>query len=142
MPSPTHEMRLIESFDDIVQLAEENRDLFVRYSRGPQCDAREEASEDFESGAVLPGLSVARVAPEPWWQRPTRDWVARRLCQYEWLGADNDRFPWLLTGKVVGQGPDHEPIVCEIVPIAEVGRTALEQAKVVYRQRFDVGRIR
>jgi hypothetical protein len=62
MPSPTHEMRLIESFDDIVQLAEENRDLFVRYSRGPECDAREEASEDFESGAVLPG------SPSPGWR--------------------------------------------------------------------------
>jgi hypothetical protein len=67
----------------------------------------------------MPGLSVTPLHPEPWWTRPLVDWVARRLCKYLEL-ADRtwDRRPWVLTGNVVGYGPDHEPLVDNVRPLA------------------------
>jgi hypothetical protein len=55
-------------------------------------------------------------------------------------GGDDDTRPWLPTGYVVGQGPDHEPLVIGIKPVAWLGRRLLEQAQEVYRAHVDVGR--
>ena len=49
-------------------------------------------------------------------------------------------YPSLLTGEIIGYGPDHEPLVVEARPLARIGMVALDQAKDVYRKRFDVGR--
>ncbi len=86
----------------------------------------------------MPGLSVATIVPEAWWTRPAEEWIARRLCQYEWLADEQDRFPWLLTGSVVGSGPDHEPLVADVEPVARVGRQALISARELYFAKFDV----
>jgi hypothetical protein len=88
----------------------------------------------------LPGLSVTTIGPEPWWTCPVEDWVARRLCQYAHLGEEETRFPWLLTGRRVGVGPDHEPVVEMLEPVARVGQTVLDHAEKHYQERFDVGR--
>lgn len=58
----------------------------------------------------------------------------------ELAGNEPGRRPWILTGDIVGNGPDHEPLVAEVEPIAWIGPTALKQARQRYHDRFDVGR--
>jgi len=137
MPS-AQALRTVDDFDELVRLVKDSPAPFVRYSKGPEHDGRNGTSRDYESGVDMPGLSVTPIAPEPWWTRPTEDWIARRLCKYEELGEQQDRFPWLLTGRVVGYGPDHEPLVVDIEPIVRVGVRALDRAKELYHERFEV----
>jgi len=128
----------LEDLAAIVALVERHGDLYLRYSRGPASDAKDGHSRDYESGLELPGLSVTVVSPEPWWTRPVEEWVARRICKYDELD-DEERYPWLLTGELVGLGPDHEPLLQAVHPLARVGTGALDEARSIYEQRFDVG---
>jgi hypothetical protein len=113
---------------------------YVRYSKGPQHDLGE-ASIDTESGLELPGLSVNPLDPEPWWTRPTADWLARQLCQYKHLRDRNRRRKaWLVRGRVVGRGPDCEPLLDDVEFTAELSDELLVEAQRRYRERFDVGR--
>jgi Family of unknown function (DUF6098) len=130
---------VVDDFAELVRLVTERPGLMLRYSKGPDHDARSGPSRDYEADVDLPGLSATTIGPEPWWTRPAADWVARRVCKYADLGDEQDRYPWLLTGAVVGQGPDHEPLVVEVQPVARIGNTALNQAQDTYRRRFDVG---
>src|SRR5436190_13015376 len=56
------------------------------------------------------------------WPRPVEDWVGRRLSTYAGLGTAGGRFARLLTGRLVGNGPDHEPLVDRVRPVARGGR--------------------
>ncbi len=113
---------------------------YVRYSKGPQHDLGE-ASVDTESGLELPGLSVNPLDPEPWWTRPTADWLARQLCQYKHLRDRNpERKAWLVRGRVVGRGPDCEPLLGDVEFAGELSDELLTEAEGRYRERFDVGR--
>ncbi|PPG38752.1 DUF6098 family protein [Pseudoclavibacter sp. RFBA6] len=110
--------------------------LHVRYSEGPAKDA-EQRSLDTESGLQLPGLSVNPLDPEPWWTRPIDDWLARQLCQYEHLAASNpDRYAWVLRGRHVGRGPDCEPLLDGIEPVARLAPCLLEEARHRYEMHF------
>ncbi len=114
--------------------------LHVRYSEGPIADSRN-TSVDTESGLVLPGLSVNPLHPEDWWHRPLSDWLARQLCQYKHLQNRNpDRFAWVLTGRVVGRGPDCEPLLANVVPVARLSDGLLVEAETRYRNHFDAGK--
>jgi hypothetical protein len=133
------EMPVIDDFDALVDLVTAHDQVFVRYSRGPAEDGAH--SVDFEADVKLPGLSVTNLTPEPWWPRPWADWIARRVCKYGELGEDEpDRRPWVLLGRVVGNGPDHEPLVTDVRGLGWIGPGALRQAERRYEQRFDVGR--
>src|SRR5215207_10677134 len=133
-------METLDRLADVVEQLDRHDPLFVRYSRGPQADGNE-SSRDYESGLDLPGLAVADLRPPSWWTRPATDWVARRVCSYARLGeADSRRYPWLLTGRIVGYGPDHEPLVADVKPIARISRRALAEAAAHYERHFDVGR--
>ncbi len=131
---------VLTSLGDLVELIGQGRPLFVRYSKGPDDDARRE-SHDYESKLALPGLSVNPLDPEPWWTRPLDDWVARQLCQYAYLKdeSDEERWPWVLTGRVVARGPDNEPVVEDPEPVAYLSNELVEEAKALYDERFDVG---
>jgi hypothetical protein len=133
-------MRTIDDLDELADVVAREPAVFVRYSSGPEKDAHR-ASRDYEAGVDLPGLSVTPLTPEPWWTRPAIDWIARRVCKYMDL-ADGapDRRPWVLTGEIVGNGPDHEPLVVDVEPIAWIGESALDQARRLYEDRFDRGR--
>lgn len=50
------------------------------------------------------------------------------------------RFGWVLSGRVVGRGPDHEPLVVDVVARAQVTGTLIGQSADCYRSRFAVGR--
>jgi hypothetical protein len=97
---------------------------------------------DYESGLELPGLSVNPLDPEPWWTRPSVDWIARQLCQYRHLKehADETRVAWVCRGRLVGRGPDCEPLLDPVTPVALLAESLLDQAEQHYREQFDVGR--
>jgi hypothetical protein len=132
-------MRRIGSMSELVaELGDRPR--YVRYSKGPD-DDRAGASVDTESGLELPGLSVNPLDPEPWWSRPVEDWMARQLCQYRHLRERNpQRSAWLLSGSVVGRGPDCEPLLDDVDWIAVLDDPLLEEAERRYRERFEAGR--
>jgi hypothetical protein len=134
------DLPVIDDLDEIVQLAVGNARVYIRYSEGPSRD-REGPSRDYESGLILPGLSVTPLKPPDWWTPPARQWIARRICKYAELmqGLRKPR-PWLLSGREVGIGPDHEPLLAEGDPIAWVGPSALAAAADTYQRRFIVSR--
>jgi hypothetical protein len=130
----------LKDLDQVVCLVQKYDDVLLRYSKGPTADSDSGPSRDYEADVDLPGLSATTVEPEPWWPRPAEDWIARRICKYAELGEAEGRYPWLLTGDVAGYGPDHEPLVVNVRPLARITSKALDQAKALYRSRFDVGR--
>ncbi|GGM69869.1 hypothetical protein GCM10010106_15100 [Thermopolyspora flexuosa] len=131
---------VVEDLDRLEALVRERPGLYLRYSRGPEAD-RDRPSRDYESGLPLPGLSVTVLSPERWWTRPLRDWLARQVCKYTHLAeADDRRRGWVLAGREVGRGPDHEPLVGDVRPVAWLGERAVAQARAHYRAVFDAGR--
>lgn len=135
---PVDEPIRITHLAELTELLGWMDELYVRFSAGPAVD-RERASVDKESGLELPGLSVNPLTPEPWWTRPVEHWVARQLCQYLHLHG-GDRFAWVLTGSVVGRGPDCEPLVADPRPVAIIDDAVLAEAQQVYRAAFAPGR--
>ncbi|WP_424936026.1 MULTISPECIES: DUF6098 family protein [Bacteria] len=124
---------------ELTDLVRTEPDLCVRYSAGPGHDARQR-SMDTESGLELPGLSVNPLAAEGWWTRPLEDWLARQLCQYKHLAErDPERRAWILRGVIVGRGPDCEPLLGDVAPVAVLDPALLAEAEVRYQARFDAG---
>jgi hypothetical protein len=130
-------MEAVGSLAEVAELADSRAPLFVRFSAGPEADAAE-ASRDYESGCELPGLSVNPLNPEPWFDRPVLHWAARQLVQYAHLG-EKDRYAWILAGRVVGRGPDCEPLLADVDPVARIPDDVVRQARVLYEEVFDVG---
>lgn len=125
---------------ELEALVRERPGLHVRYSEGFEHDASAR-SIDTESGLELPGLSANPLDPEPWWTRPTTDWIARQLCQYKHLRERNpDRMAWVLRGHAVGRGPDSEPLLRDVDPVARLSDALLDEAERRYEERFDAGR--
>ncbi|GAA4430416.1 hypothetical protein GCM10023169_33830 [Georgenia halophila] len=134
-----HELPLLEDIGQVVDLQRKVGQLYVRYSKGPDADVPEE-SVDKESGCRLPGLSANPITPEPWWDRPSEQWVARQLCQYDHLSRRRGTVGWLLTGKMVGRGPDCEPLLSDVAALAVISPKCQDQAKDVYEKAFEPGR--
>ncbi|MGK8520170.1 DUF6098 family protein [Nocardia asteroides] len=114
--------------------------VYLRYSHGPDRDREAGGSRDYEADHDMPGLSVSTIEPEGWWTRTPEEWIARRIHQYADLGAEQDRYPWLLTGRITGAGPDHEPLLTDIRPLARLSPHVITEAARLYHERFHVGR--
>ncbi|WP_246475642.1 DUF6098 family protein [Brevibacterium renqingii] len=128
---------MLESLAEVEELAATGKLLYVRYSEGYESDSAG-GSIDTESGLELPGLAVNPLTPEAWWTRPLGDWLARQLCQYKHLQEKNpDRFAWILSGTQVGRGPDCEPLLSDVEPIARLSPRLLDEAERRYRENFD-----
>lgn len=70
---------------------------------------------------------------------PTADWLARRICQYLRELREGAE-PWILTGTEAGTGPDNEPLLVDVTPIAWLDRRLLVQAHERYHRRLHAGR--
>jgi hypothetical protein len=140
------------TFHDLDELAallertDQDEELYVRWSRGPDVDLADErrpeqSSRDSLTGIKLPGLSANPLRVEPWWgNRSLRLWVARRLYDYSHLRTLRGPGvrPWVLVGEQCGRGPDNEPLVICRKPIAWVSEEALRQSeKAVQEQDSD-----
>lgn len=130
----------VTSLAELADLVSARDRLYLRYSDGPERDRRV-VSKDYESGLELPGLSVTVLTPEPWWTRPLEDWLARQVRKYASLvREDPDRCGWVLQGETTAHGPDHEPLLEEVRPVAYLSEAVMEQAKDRYRRSFEAGR--
>jgi len=127
----------VHRLTEIAELIETGTPLYVRYSPGPEADAAH-PSTDHESGLLMPGVSANSLEPPRWWTRPVTDWLARRICQYLREVHEGAR-PWLLTGREIDFGPDNEPLLTDIHPIAWIAPELLDEAREHYRARFNAG---
>jgi hypothetical protein len=119
---------LVRSLDALAELVGAKAGLFVRWSKGPDHD-RGQTSRDHASGLDMPGLAVNPLDPPSWWTRPVHEWVARQITAYDHLGADQpEHFAWVLTGRVVERGPDNEPLVVDVQPVARLAPGVLREA--------------
>lgn len=129
------------SLCQLVELIEQGEPVFVRWSRGPETDRSggSAGSTDELTGLRMPGLSANPLRPEPWWgDRPPLLWVARRLYDYSHLREDKGPgvHPWVLVGEEAGRGPDNEPLVHDVRPVAWIARSVIDEAEAeVARQR-------
>jgi len=138
-PDDSFELPTLERLDELTILIDHGETVYLRYSPGPAADASH-PSTDHESGLVMPGLSANPLAPPGWWSLPVADWVARRVCQYLRELAEGAR-PWVLTGRVIDFGPDNEPLLDEIRPIAWLSGSLVREAHRRYQERLDAGRV-
>ena len=138
-------MRTITTLDELTELAQRRPRLFVRWSRGPDADADGSSADDL-TGSRLPGLSANPLAVEPWWAgRPLRLWIARRLHDYSHLEHDKGPGvrPWVLEGEECGRGPDNEPLVDSVQPVAWIADEIITEAeRVVAEQNAGWGSLR
>lgn len=112
----------------LVRLVASRPGLYVRWSRGPESDAAERSC-DHATGLELPGLAVNPLDPPGWWTLPLDRWVARQITAYAHLGDhDTDHFAWVLTGRVADRGPDNEPLLADVTPMARLTPSMLEDA--------------
>lgn len=128
---------MIAHLDEVAELVRSRSDLDVRFSEDIQADVGTRTL-DAESGILLPGLSVNPLTPEDWWSRPTVEWVARQLCQYaHLLDQEPRRKAWLIVGRVVGRGPDREPLLADIDVVDQIADDVLREAETMYGVRFN-----
>jgi hypothetical protein len=133
----------VGDLDELVELVEliqrsgADGELYVRWSKGPLTDLATgsdamPASRDGLTGVPLPGLSANSLRVEPWWgDRSLRLWLARRLYDYRHLR--DLRGPgvraWVLLGEERGRGPDNEPLVRCLRPVAWIDDAALAECE-------------
>lgn len=130
-------LRRVDHLAQLAALVRACPGLHLRYSNGPDDDARR-TSVDTESGLELPGLSVNPLDAERWWTRSLEDWLARQLSQYRHLAEkDPDRIAWILRGTVCGRGPDCEPLLDNVEPVAVLSESLLDEARDRYEREFD-----
>jgi hypothetical protein len=133
-------LRRVDHLSQLAAVVRACPGLHVRYSEGPEADASRN-SIDTESGLELPGLSVNPLDAERWWTRPLEDWLARQLSQYRHLAEkDPERIAWVLRGEVCGRGPDCEPLLRDVEPVALISDELLDEARARYERNFAAGR--
>jgi hypothetical protein len=143
MVEPHRELVTLDELVEVVAEADGGRDLYIRWSRGPDRD-RGTTSVDELTGVALPGLSANSLRVESWWaDRSLRTWVARRLHDYRHLRRDGQGCavrPWVLRGREVGRGPDNEPLIDVREPIAWIHEDVLTEVDTALsEQRPDWG---
>lgn len=132
-------MRTVHTLAQLVELfeAESGRDLYVRWSLGPETDLSggrnaPQSSRDALTGISLPGLSASPLKVEPWWNdRPIRLWLARRIYDYRHLRELRGPGvrPWVFQGTEIARGPDNEPLVVCDRPLAWLTEEVLHEAQ-------------
>ncbi|NYI91930.1 hypothetical protein HNR02_005305 [Amycolatopsis endophytica] len=127
----------LRSLADLAQLLIPGAVVYVRYSPGPESDVGH-PSTDHESGLRMPGVSVNPLNPPGWWSLPVEDWLARRICQYLHQQREGAR-PWVLGGTEVDFGPDNEPLLVDVEPIAWIADELVTEARERYHSRLDAG---
>jgi hypothetical protein len=139
-------MPTVRNLDGLVELIRrfgQPDELYVRWSRGPAVDLRNDGtgsatSRDSLTGIALSGLSANPLAVEPWWGgRSLKLWVARRLYDYQHLRnlRGPGVRPWVLVGDPCGRGPDNEPLVRCRRPVAWIADLALRESEQLVREQ-------
>jgi hypothetical protein len=124
------DLPVLHTLQALADLVGDRHDLYVRRSRGPIRDRRGTSLDEL-SGVPLPGLSASALGVEPWWgDRDRSVWVARRIYDYAHLPIRRSGRirPWVLEGRLCGRGPDNEPLVDQVRPVASIADTLIDEA--------------
>ena len=122
------DLPLIHNLAELVDLLAHRAELYVRWSKGP-ADDRHERSRDHASGLELPGLAVNPLTPPTWWTLPIDAWLARQITAYDHLGNEQpEHYAWVLRGTICDRGPDNEPLLVEVTPVARLAPSVLHEA--------------
>jgi len=127
VPREGYELPVLETLSEVIEASGGREDVYLRFSYSPD-DGDAAARRERESGYLLPGVPAWPMNPEPWWGAGSRVWVARQLARRAHLshaGAE----PWLVSGEIRGRGPDCEPLIAHVSPIALVHRRVLAEAE-------------
>jgi len=125
-----HDLPVLETLGEVVSLCGTRANVYVRFSYTPD-DRDAEARRERESGNLLPGVPAWPMRPEPWWAAGARVWIARQLSRHAHrahAGAE----PWLVAGEERGRGPDCEPLVARLTPLARIDQSVLTEAEEAY----------
>ncbi|WP_320777766.1 DUF6098 family protein [Streptomyces sp. CRN 30] len=136
--SVRNDLPVLGSLGELGDLVQRHPDLYVRWSRGPRIDLSRVSSKDDLTGVLMPGLSANPLGVEPWWEdRPVELWVARRLYDYCHLPREKGRDirPWVLRGREEGRGPDNEPLVAGVEPVAWIDERVIEEARAAVHEQ-------
>lgn len=127
VPRDGHEYPVLETLSQVVEQCGDRQDVYLRFGYGPD-DGDASARRERVSGYLLPGVPAWPLCPEPWWGAGARVWVARQLARRAYLGHAGAE-PWLVTGEVRGRGPDCEPLIGHVTPVALIHRRVLAEAE-------------
>lgn len=130
-------MFTVRRLGELAELVRAGLAPYLRYSPGPESDALH-PSVDHESGLAMPGISVNPLPAPGWWTLPLEDWLARRVCQYL-RELREGAFPWIVAGRSVDVGPDNEPLLVDLRPVAWVSAQVVEEARERYYARLRTG---
>jgi Family of unknown function (DUF6098) len=101
--------------------------LYVRWSTGPDTD-HDERSTDYATGLELPGLAVNPLTPPTWWTLPVEVWVARPIRACARLSDDQPAHIAWTDRPHAERGPDNEPLLVDVQPIARLRASDLGEA--------------
>jgi hypothetical protein len=104
-------MRHIKTLEEYKKFIAE-KELYVRYTPDLDADLKYETSTNHQNGDLLAGLSVN---------------PANQLTEYVYCSTSNT-ICYLLTGREVGRGPDNEPLLKGISPVAIVDYDVIHAA--------------
>ncbi|MFF8653767.1 DUF6098 family protein [Streptomyces huasconensis] len=130
--SAAGDLPVLRTLRELARLVERHEGLYVRWSRGPATDLGKVMSRDDLTGVRMPGLSANPLGVEPWWEdRPVELWVARRLHDYSHLPGEKGPGvrPWVLLGHECARGPDNEPLVRDVEPLAWIDAQMIVEAR-------------
>ncbi|WPO70510.1 DUF6098 family protein [Streptomyces sp. KN37] len=131
MSSSDDDLPVLHTLRELARLVARHQGLYVRWSRGPATDLGKVMSRDDLTGVRMPGLSANPLDIEPWWERPAELWVARRLHDYSHLPREKGPGvrPWVLLGHECARGPDNEPLVQDVEPLAWIDGKMIDEAR-------------
>ncbi|WP_053386542.1 DUF6098 family protein [Leucobacter japonicus] len=132
-PDDDRHSRSIDSLYEVESLLRRHPQLHVIAAHEPSLSGL--VNIDAESGLALPGVPTHPLQPEEWWYRPVGDWLARQITHLAAAPFDADAL-WLVSGRVVGRGPDGAPLLADAATIGVLGEAAIEEAGDRYHQRF------
>ncbi|WP_116047796.1 DUF6098 family protein [Amycolatopsis palatopharyngis] len=130
-------MFTVRRLGELTELVAAGLAPYLRYSPGPEADALH-PSTDHESGLLMPGIAVNPLPAPGWWTLPLEDWLARRVCQYL-RELREGAYPWILSGSSVDVGPDNEPLLVDVRPVAWLSSPVILEARQRYHARLKVG---
>jgi hypothetical protein len=145
-PAPVGRGVPITSLDALATLVDEDPRLFLRWTSDLEADLAAGSSIDTLSGQRMPGLATVSLRPEPWWAGlATTLWVARRVHLYSpehVSSAVGGHQAWVVRGRLVGRGPDHEPLLADVGAVAPLADSVLAEASRVVADAHDTSAAR
>lgn len=97
----------INNFNELKEIIGNNKDYFIRWSRGPKYDLKMKNSKDYLTGEIHAGLSAVQIDPE--W---STGYMARRSKEYGFLRSKDPKInAWVYKGEIIGTDSDGYPTI-------------------------------